>query len=182
MNNNTKTVELSTVKNGEIFKVADIEFIKFGEENGRVIAVAMNCIFDSKFGDNNNLTESKILSKLENEFLPKIIAEIGEDNILEVETDLTTLDGLKPYGNMISKVSLPTLDFYRQNVEIFDKYMCDEWWWLATPESAQPHDNPCWVLCVSPSGRVYDWYCYNNYFGVRPFLHFVSSIFVSCEN
>lgn len=178
----SKTVELSTVKNGETFKVADIEFIKFGEENGRVIAVTKDSIFDSKFGDNNNLIESKILANLKKEFLPKIIAEIGDDNILEFETDLTTLDGLKPYENMKSKVSLPTLDFYRQNVEIFDKYKCDEWWWLATPESAQPHDNPYWILCVSPSGLincgVSDYY----YFGVRPFLHFVSSIFVSCEN
>jgi hypothetical protein len=178
----SKTVELSTVKNGETFKVADIEFIKFGEENGRVIAVAKNCIFDSKFGDNNNLTESKILSNLEKEFLPKIIAEIGEDNILEFETDLTTLDGLKPYENMKSKVSLPTLDFYRQNVEIFDKYKCDEWWWLATPESSQPHDNPYWILCVSPSGFIINWSSYGSISGVRPFLHFVSSIFVSCEN
>ena len=182
MNNNTKTVELSTVKNGEIFKVADIEFIKFGEENGRVIAVAMNRIFDSKFGDNNNLTESRILSKLENEFLPKIITEIGENNLLEFETDLITLDGLKPYENMMSKVSLPTLDFYRHNVEIFDKYMCDEWWWLATPESAQPHDDPYWALCVSPSGNIFGRDGIINDGGVRPFLHFVSSIFVSCEN
>lgn len=181
MNNNAKTVELSSVKNGETFKVADIEFIKFGEENGRVIAVAKECIFDSKFGDNNNLIESKILAKLEKEFLPKIIAEIGEDNLLEFETDLTTLDGLKPYGNITSKVRLPTLDFYRQNVEIFDKYKCDEWWWLATPESAQPHDNPYWTLCVSPSGSIIIRCGINNYLGVRPFLHFVSSIFVSCE-
>lgn len=181
MNNNSKTVELSSVKIGETFKVADIEFIKFGEENGSVIAVAKNCIFDSKFGDNNNLTESKILSKLEKEFLPKIIDEIGEDNLLEFETDLRTLDGLKPYENMMSKVSLPTLDFYRQNVEIFDKYKCDEWWWLATPESAQPHDNPYWIVCVSPSGSVINGDSNDNDGGVRPFLHFVSSIFVSCE-
>lgn len=178
----SKTVELSKVKNGETFKVADIEFIKFGEENGRVIAVAKDCIFDSKFGDNNNLMESKILANLEKEFLPKIIAEIGEENLLEFETDLTTLDGLKPYGNMTSKVSLPTLDFYRQNVEIFDKYKCDEWWWLATPESAQPHDNPYWIVCVSPSGYINGRFGNGNDGGVRPFLHFVSSIFVSCEN
>lgn len=182
MNNNSKTVELSSVKIGETFKVADIEFIKFCEENSRVIAVAKDCIFDSKFGDYNNLMESKILANLEKEFLPKIIAEIGEDNLLEFETDLTTLDGLKPYGNMRSKVSLPTLDFYRQNVEIFDKYKCDEWWWLATPESAQPHDNPYWIVCVSPSGNIRYRSSLSVNYGVRLFLHFVSSIFVSCEN
>ena len=81
---------------------------------------------------------------------------------------------------MTSKISLPTLDFYRENVEIFDKHKLDEWWWLATPESAQPHGNPFWTLCVSPSGIIFsDLYDFD--IGVRPFLYFVSSISVSCE-
>ena len=82
---------------------------------------------------------------------------------------------------MESKVSLPTLDFYRANVAIFDEYKVDDWWWLATPESAQPHSAPDWILCVAPSGCVDGGGCYDDYGGVRPFLRFVSSISVSCE-
>ena len=98
-----------------------------------------------------------------------------------IKTDLTTLDGLKPYNDLGSLISLPTFDFYRANVKIFDQYKVDELWWLATPESAQPHDNPRWVVCVAPSGGIfYGIYCYGDG-GVRPFLLFESSIFESCE-
>ena len=93
----------------------------------------------------------------------------------------TTLDGLKPYPELESMVSLPTLEFYRKHVEIFDRYKQDAWWWLATPESAQPHDAPRWVLCVSPSGRINRGSCNFGVFGVRPFLALKSHIFGSFE-
>ena len=118
-----KTVKLSEVKHGGIFKILDIEFINFILDEKTSIAVTKNTVFDSIFDrENNNLAESVVLEKLNEEFLPKIISAVGEENVLEFETDLTTLDGLKPYKPLKSKISLPTFDFYRSNVEIFDKY------------------------------------------------------------
>lgn len=169
------------VKDGETFSIGGVEFIKFPEVNGTVPAVAKNIIFKSQFGDNNDLRCSDVLKKLEAEFLPKIINAVGEENLCMIKTDLTCLDGLKPYGTMESLVSLPTLDFYRANVEIFDKHPVDAWWWLATPESARPHDAPDWVTCVAPSGFVDINFCDVGYLGVRPFLSFNSSIFESSE-
>lgn len=164
---------------GETFSVGGVEFIKFPEVNGTVPAVTRDIVFFSCFGDDNDLRRSDILKKLEAEFLPKIMGAVGEENLCLIKTDLTCLDGLKPYGIMESLVSLPALDFYRANVEIFDKYPVGRWWWLATPESARPHDAPDWVTCVAPSGFV----CNDRYFGcnlgVRPFLSFNSSIFES---
>lgn len=177
MSNN---VQLSTIENGKTFKIGDVEFIKFSDIDGATTAVTKNIVFNSRFGDDNNFGTSDVLDKLNNEFLPKIAEIVGEDNICDIETDLTTLDGLKPYGTLTSRVSLPTFDFYRNNVEVFDKYKLDCWWWLATPESAAPHDNPSWIVCVSPYGFIYN-YDYYGDCGVRPFLRFVSSIFVSCE-
>lgn len=174
------TKELSTVEVGAIFEVAGMEFIKFPEVMGLTPAVAKDTIFDSEFGKDNDFRSTTVLNRLNEEVLPKIIEAVGESNVCEFETDLTTLDGLKPYGEMMSKISLPTLDFYRENVEIFDKYKPDEWWWLATPESAKPHDNPFWILCVSPSGLIFNGLFYD-VIGVRPFLYFVSSIPVSCD-
>lgn len=170
------------VKDGETFQLAGIEFIKFPSVGGRTPVMARNIAFRSRFGDNNDLRASDVLKKLQEEFLPKIVAAIGEENVLSFETDLTTLDGLKPYGVMESKISLPTLDFYRANVEIFDKYPVNGWCWLATPESAKPHNNPYWVVCVSPSGVIFNYDCGYDYFGVRPFLIFESSIFESSED
>lgn len=169
------------IDNGATFEVAGIEFIKFPYADGMVAAVARNILFRSTFGKNNNLTTSNVLKTLQTEILPSIIKAVGEENVCEFETDLTTLDGLKPYPVLKSKISLPTLDFYRQNVEMFDKYNVNSWWWLATPESSEEHSNSHWTLCVSPDGSM-DCISYDNNGGVRPFLIFKSSIFESFEN
>lgn len=174
--------KINNVQDGETFEIAGIEFIKFPDTAEGVPVVARALQNTMAFGDNNDLRESKVLRWLREEFLPKIVADVGEENLVQFQTDLTTLDGLKDYGNMESKISLPTMDFYRQNAEIFDKHPVKGWWWLATPESCQPHDDPHWVLCVAPSGYFYDYYyCYDS-FGVRPFLILKSSIFESLES
>ena len=162
------------------FNVGGIEFIKFAEENGEVTAVAKDIVFRSEFGRNNKFGESKILERLQKEVLPKIAEAVGEENILEHEVDLTSLDGLKTYGSIRSKISIPTFDFYRANVKIFDEHKIDKWWWLATPDTTPEHLNDTWCRCVSPDGSVGNDNCGNGG-GVRPFLKFVSSIFVSCE-
>ena len=172
--------KLNEIENGKTFKIGEIEFIKFSDNDGVAVAVTKDILFRSEFGNDNNLHTSKVLKKLSDEVLPKIIDAVGEENVCEFETDLTTLDGLKPYGALKSKIGLPTYDFYRANVDIFDKHKVDAWWWLATPDTAKPHYAPNWIVCVSPSGDVDD-FNYSINFGVRPFLCFVSSISVSCE-
>ena len=169
------------IDNGATFEVAGIEFIKLPYADGMVAAVARNILFRSTFGENNNLTTSNVLKTLQTEILPSIIKAVGEENVCEFETDLTTLDGLKPYPALKSKISLPTLDFYRRNVEVFDKYKVNSWSWLATPESSEEHSNSISTLCVSPVGNLL-YINYGNNIGVRPFLIFKSSIFESFEN
>lgn len=165
-------------ENNNTFNIGGIEFIKFAEENGEVTAVAKDIVFRSEFGGNNNFAESKILERLEKEVLPKIIEAVGEENILEHEIDLTSLDGLKTYGSIKSKISITTFDFYRANVKVFDEHKVDSWWWLATPDTTPEHLNDTWCRCVSPVG-VIGFNAYFSNFGVRPFLKFVSSIFAS---
>ena len=176
-----KGVRFPNVKDGGTFTIAGMEFIKFPSVDGQTPVVMKGIAFRSRFGVNNDLRQSDVMQKLEADFLPKIIAAIGKENLCTIKTDLTTLDGLKPYGTMESLVSLPTFDFYRANVSIFDQHKPDEWWWLATPESAKPHDDPDWVTCVSPAGcrNYYDLYYVD--IGVRPFCILKSSIFESSE-
>lgn len=168
--------KLSEVPVGETFKVADIEFIHFG--NG--VAVTKDSLYNSEFGKTNNIKESKLLKKLQKDFLPQLIKAVGEDNVLEFETNLLTLDGLKDYGTMKSKISLPTYDFYREHTEIFEKYKFDAWWWLSTAWSTERRGYKYSTTCVSPGGGVDYINCYYDYGGVRPFCHFNPSIFVSC--
>lgn len=181
---NTETVHngvlFPNVKVGETFKVGEYEFIRFPEVDGKTPVVMKDFPFSTIFGNNNDLRCSKVIKRMEKEILPKIVATVGEENVLMFKTDLTALDGLKPYEPLESKISLPTMDFYRANVEIFDKYNPGRWWWLATPESAQPHYAPDWILCVSPSGDIVN-RNFNGVSGVRPFCVFPSSIFGSFE-
>ena len=164
--------------NDEIFKIGDYEFIKFIGNDGNIIGVLKNSLCDMCFGDNNDFSKSDILRKLNTEFLPEIEKIAGAENILEFETDLTSLDGSKKHGTIKTKVSLSTFDFYRNNRAVFAKYKLDDWWWLATPDTTSEYVNDNWVVCVSPLGYI-NYYCGSNYFGggVRPFLTFVSTIF-----
>ena len=175
-----KTPLFPGVKPGETFMIGDVEFIRFADTPNGTPVVMKNLAFYSKFGDNNDFRRSIILKRLQEEHLPRIIAAVGEENVCEFETDLTTLDGLKPYEPMKSRIGLPTFDFYRANAEVFGQHKLEAWWWLATPESAMPNSEPYWSLCVAPSGCVI-FGDYGNHvgFGVRPFCILKSSIFES---
>ena len=168
---------LAEIKIVETFKVADIEFIKFADENGHTVAVAKESVFDSQFGGNNNFAQSVIENRLESEILPKIEKAIGAENIVEHDVDLLSLDGDDKWGKVKCKISIPTFDFYRHNVKIFDKYKLGEWWWLATPDTTVKHYNDWWTVCVSPRGDLNVGNCSIDR-GVRPFIIFVSSISV----
>ena len=176
-----KNVCFPGTKDGETFTLAGYEFIKFPSVNGETPIVMRDYAFTSRFGDNNDLRSSDVLRRMQDEILPQIAAVVGEENLCTIKTDLTTLDGLRPYGVMESLISLPTIDFYRANGEIFNKYKPSRWCWLATPESAKPNDDPWWILCVSPSGCVYNG-GYNGDDGVRPILVLKSTIFDSFED
>ena len=176
----SKITSFPGVKDGDIFQIAGMDFIKFPATNGKVPVVMKDIAFRCAFGNNVDFKESEILRRLQKEILPKIIAAVGEENVCTFQTDLTTLDGVKKYGVLESKISIPTMDFYRDNVEIFDKYKSDYWWWLATANSAEPHYDSSLALCVSRAGDVSRGSC-NGSYGVRPFLIFESSIFESSE-
>ena len=167
------------VKPGDTFLIGDTEYIRFPDTPEGTPVVRKDIAFYSRFGDNNDFRSSDILKRLQEEVLPQIIEAVGEENACEFETDLTTLDGLKNYGTMRSRIGLPTFDFYRANVAIFDRYKPDSWWWTATADTAQPHYDPIWVTCVSPAGGIFDVNCFIDGRGVRPFCILKSSIFGS---
>lgn len=166
--------------NKDIFKIGKYEFIKFADENGNIIGVLKECLEDKKFGSSNDFSKSDILTMLNEKFLPEIEEIVGAKNILEFETDLTSLDGSKKHGAIRSKVSLPTFDFYRTHRALFAKYNLDKWWWLSTPHTTREFANDWWVCCVSPLGYI-NYYNYDVDVGVRPILIFKSSIFNSLD-
>lgn len=170
---------LSELENGECFQVGRFTFINiYSDIYEGYIAVMRECVFDSSFGDNNNFGESEIFNRLKQDILPEILEYVGESNVFSFDTNLMTLDGLTPYGNLVSRISLPTLDIYRENVDIFDEYKIDEAWWLATPDTAPPHCRPLFVRCVIGDGTLGNYYCVSD-LGVRPFCIFNPNMLVN---
>lgn len=167
-------VKLCDIPDGDTFKIGKYEFIKFPSKNGVIPVVLKGSLGDMAFGDSNNFAKSKKLRSRLDDFLKEITAVIGKDNVEDFKVNLTALDGTG-YDSIWSKVSLPTLDFYRENRLIFEKHKLDLYWWLATADSS----NNRFALCVTPGGDVYYRLCNLNDIGVRPFCKLNSKIFVS---
>lgn len=143
-----------------------------------------SCLADSigKRGfdaESNNWVNSDLRDYLVTEFLDKLKEEIGEDNILQREIDLLSLDGQTECGKVYEKVSLLTVDEYRKYRSLIPNTE-DDWWWLITPWSTLCNEYNTGVTTVSPSGVISFNFCYC-IFGVRPFCIFSSSIFESEE-
>lgn len=136
-------------------------------------------IGDSAFdSESNNWTTSKLREHLNTEFAEKISDEIGEENIVQFNRDLMSLDGQTEYGTCLDSVSLLTVDEYRKYRQFIPNY--GDWWWLASPWSTPCNNDETWEAVVSPSGSIgIINYCNGN--GVRPVCIFSSAIFESEE-
>lgn len=130
--------------------------------------------FDS---DSSNWENSNLRDYLNEEFLEKIAAEIGLENIVPFERDLLSLDGQTEYGKCEDKVSLLTVDEYRKYRSLIPNTK-DYWWWLVSPWSTPCNDYYMSVAVVSSAGNFSNRNCYCSY-GVRPVCIFSSSIFES---
>lgn len=172
--------ELSSLKPGEVFKKNGTEYIVCEHfENGSTAIIRKECLEDGmEFGDTNNWAESGLRKFLNNEYLKNISDDFSQDNILDHEVDLLSLDGYDDYGRTTDKVSVLTIDQYRK----YHKFIgnVDRWNWLATPDSTPSGTDASYVQFVRDSGCV-GWRCSGDCSGVRPFFLLKSSISVSPE-
>ena len=171
---------LSEVKVGDTFKVGKFEFIVLeqDEKNEETEVLLKDFWKTAKFDDStNNYKNSSIRKKLNSDFYDELVNEVGTINIIPHTVNLTADDGRKDYGMCDDSVSLLTCDMYRKYVDIIDRYLIDNWWWLATPYSTRDGYRFA-VRCVNRDGALNDNYCISGYC-VRPFCIFKSNIFVS---
>lgn len=173
-----KDIRLGDAAAGDVVKVGEHEMIVLDHAGAATLLICKEVIDTCTFGTRNNYDGSNA-DKACIEFATAIAKVVGEDNVILHEVDLTSDDGLKDYGSVKRFASLLTADLYRKYVYILDKHKPDDWWWLATAFSTPTHDNTSWVLCVSPSGFIYDSRCNCSDNGVRPFCILKSDIFVS---
>lgn len=153
----------------EIIDVSDLGYMCLAEKLEKSMTFDLNC---------NDWRTSGLRQYLNNDFLRKLEKEIGEENIIEFERDLLSVDGQKEYGKCKDKVSMLTLDEYRKYRSLIPNE--EYYWWLLTPWSTPCNEYYKWTAVVLPSGCIYCDYCYNSN-GVRPVCIFSPSIFESKE-
>lgn len=164
------------IENGKFELVGKIWTVLEKTEQG-VLCIA-DSIGDKVFGKTNDWRESDIRKFLNTEFLEKIENEIGKDNVIEFERNLLSLDGQTEYGSCMDKVSIISAFEYIRNRKLLPN--TGDWWWTLTADSTPCNDDDYWVRVVSSSGCISN-DCCNDYYGVRPFCIFSSSIFESGE-
>ena len=164
---------------GDTFEIAGI--------NWKILDITENgymCLAD-KLEDSMEFDErssdwegSQLREYLNTEFFEKISDEIGEENIITFNRDLTSLDGQTEYGECEDMVSLLTIDEYRKYRKLIPN--TNFYWWLISPWSTPCNDWNRSVTVVAPAGVISNGGCYNG-FGVRPVCIFSSLIFESEE-
>lgn len=164
---------------GDTFEIAGI--------NWKILDITENgymCLAD-KLEDSMEFDErssdwegSQLREYLNTEFFEKISDEIGEENIITFNRDLTSLDGQTEYGECEDKVSLLTIDEYRKYRKLIPN--TNYYWWLISPWSTPCNDWNRSVSVVAPAGHFSRNYCFISR-GVRPVCIFSSLIFESEE-
>ncbi len=111
-----KKKQVKDLQMKESISVADISWSKFAEDSeGNAYMLADENIYDMEFGDNNDWRESPIKKRLNEKLYQKVVAELGTNALLTIQSDLFSHDGLRDYGICEDKISLLTYDMYRNN-------------------------------------------------------------------
>ena len=181
MNKELKQVELRSLKPGEVFKIGDWDFLVLKQEDNSTKVISKNLLIeDVEFdSDSRDYNKSDLKEKIEEEILPVIVREIGEDNIIEHTASLVSVDNQKEFDDVVCKVRPLTFDEAREFNNLLVNKDLPDWWWTITPWSTEEREWKHSITVVSPRGNVSLLNYYYNGFGVRPFCILKSNIFVS---
>lgn len=179
----SEKVELKTLNPGEIFKIGEHDFIVQKQDikamQTKVISkgfMAKGVVFDKDVKDYN---KSSIRKLIETKIQPEIEKEVGADNIVEHEIDLTSVDMQNEFGSCKCKVRLLTFDEAREFNDLLVNEDLDNYWWTCTPWSTEKRGYKYSMAVVSPSGNIDYNGCHGSNGGVRPVCILKSNIFVS---
>lgn len=177
---NTDKAQISTLKPKDEFKIGDEVFIVLEQSDNGTKVISKEFAYTNKaFGDCSDWKKSPIRTLLNGDYYNKIAKLIGESNIVPMERNLTSLDGLDDYGFCTDKISLLSASEYAKYHKILGlKSNYPDWWWTITPAST-PSNNYSRRVCYVNSGGVLDWSGCGYCCGVRPFLTLNSSITVA---
>lgn len=173
-------VELSTLNPGEVFKIGKHDFLVLEQKQGKTVVISKGfmaeaAVFDE---DTKDYNKSSIKQLIENEIQPIIEKEVGAENLVKHEVDLTSVDMQNEFGSCNCKVRLITFDEARKYNNLLVNKDLDDYWWTCTPWSTEDRNWKYSIAVVSSSGNIRNWVC-NGSGGVRPLCILESNIFVS---
>lgn len=173
-------VLLSALQAGENFKIGEHNFIVLEQDGAQTKVIskrfmAENVVFDKYVRD---YSDSSLKKLIERDIYPVIAEVVGEDNIIEHEVDLTSVDMQQEFEPVKCSVRPITFDEARKYNDLLVTPEIDGWWWTCTPWSTKERGWKYALTVVSPSGYVSRSSC-NGGNGVRPFCILKSNIFVS---
>lgn len=175
-----KTVKLSELNPGDVFKIGEHDFIvlEHHTETTTVISkgfMAENIVFDE---DTRDYNKSNLKKVIEEKIQPIIESEVGSENLVEYEMDLTSADDQHEFKDCTCKVMPPDFGTVRRFNNLIVNKDLDDWWWTCTPWSTADRGLKYSMSVVSPSGGIDCSGCYRG-LGVRPVCILKSNIFVS---
>lgn len=173
-------VQLSSLNPGETFKIAEHDFIVLSHKEETTLVISKGFMAeDVKFDENTRDYNKSSLKKLiESKIQPVIETEVGAENLVEHEVDLTSVDNQNEFGSCQCKVRPMTFYEAREYNDLIADENLDNWTWTCTPWSTEKRGNKYSLTVVLPSGRINDVSCYGS-IGVRPVCILKSNIFVS---
>ncbi len=178
---NQNKVQLSSLIPGDTFNVGKVEMIvleQLSEPEGTAVITKGFIANNVEFGDSKDYKTSNIRNIIEKNFLPEFEKEVGVDNIVTQNINLTSVDMQNEYGAISCKVRPITFDEARKYNDLLVAKEIGDWWWTCTPWSTKDRGWEYSMAVVSPSGNIRN-YNFNCSGGVRPFCILKSNIFVS---
>lgn len=164
-------VKVSDINIGDTIKYANIKWTILDKNDVGVIVVANEVIFESDFSNSDNNWANSSLRKSLNKFDKNGFATmeglqgIKKSDLMVLERDLITLDGMTDYGTCTDYISIYTVDEYRKYRKYIPNY--NQYHWTITADSLV-YSNL--VRVVNNDGTL-NYNFYINYdVGVRPFL------------
>lgn len=168
------------MKKKNIIVICGYGWIAIKEDEKGIYYVMDGSLENSEFGKTNNYKDSYVRKNLNKGDLARKLREKFGGQLVPVETNLLSLDGLDDYGKVNGDIlTIPTIDLYRECRRKITNLNIG--WWLATPDSTLSNCGSDDVQYVNARGGVGDNWCFCS-LAVRPFFILKSPIFVSCDN
>lgn len=173
-------IKLSDLKPGSVFTAGEKKFVVLEQFMNTTAVAEIRELEKRKFDHtSNDWAISDLRKYLNTDVLNTYEQLFGKENIVESESDLTSLDGLTDYGRCDDKIRIMTFEERRKYQHLYERK--EEWEWLITPWSTTKRGWDSTICAVSPTGNIGNINCFNDD-AVRPFCILKSNIFVSMED